>query len=68
MQFQPPGRELPPVDSVIQRATPRPRISLGQDARVVAAEALQYGDENAGKVEAGRANYGRVVSTFSGRN
>jgi hypothetical protein len=57
-------RSLPPVHSIVPETAPRPTLEVGDDVRLLARKALDYGDENARRLEQARKNYGRVVTSY----
>ena len=54
------ARMLPRVDDVIRAPAPRPVPRKGDDARLFARRALDYGDANGAALVDGRAAYERV--------
>jgi hypothetical protein len=58
------ARTLPAVDLVVPQPAPRPAITVGSDARLLARRALDYGDQNAARLEQARGAYGAIVQTY----
>jgi hypothetical protein len=48
----------------VPETAPRPTLEVGDDVRLLARKALDYGDENARRLEQARKNYGRVVTSY----
>lgn len=57
-------RELPPVLLVVPAPVPRPEPIKGHDARLLARDALTYGDANAARLLAARRAYGGVRDDY----
>ncbi len=60
------ARVLSRVDDVIRSPAPRPAPSRGEDARLFARRALDYGDANAAALADGREAYEDLRRGFAG--
>ena len=59
------ARDLPPVRDVVPDPAPRPVIRKGDDARLLARRALDYGDANAARLGQARDAYQGVVDAYA---
>ncbi len=59
------ARELPPAHHIVADPAPRPIPRKGDDARVFARRALDFGDANAMRLEQARESYQAVADEFS---
>jgi hypothetical protein len=50
---------------VIRPPAARPKFQKGESLRSVAGRALNYGDENAARLNEGRQNYGRIRGQYA---
>jgi hypothetical protein len=62
--LEPLPRQLPSAGLVVPAPAPRPLIRAGDDARLVARRALDYGDANAQRLEQARAIYEAVRAEY----
>lgn len=60
----PVSRILPPVALVVPDPAPRPPIRKGDDVRIVARKALDFGDANALRLEQARAAYQAIADEY----
>ena len=58
-------RILPAVDSVVLFPVQRPDIEEGDDVRLLARRALDYGDENARRLEQARVSYTLIAQRYA---
>lgn len=59
------ARTLPPVADVVPAASPRPVPVHGEDARLFARRALDYGDASAAALADAAARYDAVVAAYA---
>jgi len=65
MGSAPLARRLPPVGDIVPVPLPRPQVRKGDDARIVARRALDYGDGNARGLAQARDAYGQLVEDYA---
>lgn len=59
------SRDLPAGELIVPAPAPRPAITVGMDARLLARRALDYGDANARLLTAARSSYEALRITLN---
>lgn len=59
------ARALPPVADIVPAPAVRPIPMRGEDARLYARRALDYGDENAAGLRSGAEAYARLADALA---
>lgn len=58
-------RRLPAADLIVPAPAPRPAIREGDDVRLLARRALDYGDQNAARLQQARKAYEAVQKHYA---
>ena len=56
---------LPPAALIVPDPAPRPAVRVGDDARVLALQALAYGEANARRLKQARESYEALAAEYA---